>query len=109
MTKKKADGIWILLALAVIGAIALVGILGCESAQERPQWGKGDLPPKWQEYFGTDNGSRMDYVQATSIDAISQRLAQMEPDPNAISLEKRLDILELKVDKLSFVGPWQPE
>ena len=60
---------------------------GCKESQQQPVWGKGDLPPHWTEYFGSDNGARLDYKQSQMLDEIARRVITLEinqyiPDPN---------------------------
>lgn len=69
---------WVVVLLIAIAFLAC----GC---QEEAQWGKGDLPPAWQEIFGDDNGSRMDFVQ---VEAINKHAA------DANDLTARIEQLE---------------
>ena len=45
----------------VLMVLALL-VSGCNEAQ-RPVYGQGNLPAQWQEMFGKDNGSRLDFIQ----------------------------------------------
>ncbi len=58
---------------------------------EPPQWGNGDPPAEYQEFFGNSNGARLDFVQNQAIDKhgliiveIAKRLLMLEgADPNS--------------------------
>ena len=64
----------IVLCLAVLMLI----VTGCGESKKRATWGQGELPPEWQEVFGADNGSRMDYVQTNKLNEINARLKVVE-------------------------------
>ncbi len=57
-----------------------------------PVWGNGELPDKYQEFFGTSNGARLDFVQNQAIEKhgliiaeIARRVVAMEgTDPNEV-------------------------
>lgn len=54
-----------------------------------PIWGNGELPVQWTEYFGTDNGARMDFRQSQIINELIVRVRTLEinqyiPDPNGV-------------------------
>lgn len=63
--------------------------VGCEEPQQKV-WGKGELNPEYQEFFGNSNGARLDYVQNQLLDKHSKafkevlmRLIALEAvDPN---------------------------
>ena len=62
----------------IILMLAVVLIAGCGESKKREQWGQGDLPPDWQQVFGADNGSRMDFVQTNKLNEIDARLKAVE-------------------------------
>lgn len=65
----------------VIALFAVVVLTGCveeQQVQQPPIWGKGDLPTGWQEYFGNDNGSRMNFRQSQVIDELVKRVRTLE-------------------------------
>ena len=84
----------IAIATAAILIVCLFMALtsGCEESQQveqPPVWGKGDLPPTWIEYFGNDNGARLDFKQSQIIDEVVRRVITLEinqyiPDPNGV-------------------------
>lgn len=87
MTKRrKYDVVWAI--LAVLGVCVLMACLtGCIEEQQAPKlWGQGDPPADWQEFFGNDNNSRLNYMQSQYIDRLTQQIwelrADMPADPN---------------------------
>lgn len=96
------------MVLQVIAIIFMILTLcGCEEAQQRPVWGKGELPADHQKMFGDGNNSRLNYVQSQAINKhgaliteIARRILIIEAvDPNAIPVETRLDLLETALIK----------
>ncbi len=69
----------------VVAALLCIAVLLCGCQEQQQTWGKGELPPAWQELFGDDNGSRMDYAQ---VEAINKQVADVN------SLDARIDALE---------------
>jgi len=56
-------------ALLIIVLMCLLAVIsGCNDTQK--QFGKGDLPDHWQEWFGPDNTARLDYVQQQQIERL---------------------------------------
>jgi hypothetical protein len=79
-------------AVLVLVLLAVLLMAGCQEEQQQEEkiWGKGDLPADWQEYFGSDNTSRLDYVQSERISLLQKTLS---------NFGKRLDDMEDKVGK----------
>lgn len=63
--------------------IMFVLAVGCQ--EEQKVWGQGELQADWTEFFGTGNGSRLDFVQTQRINAHNATLQE---------LIKRVQILE---------------
>ena len=88
--------------LMIILLFMVAVLSGCKESQQRPVWGKGELPADHQAMFGDGNTSRLDYVQnrvldkhAEIIKILAIRVLALEAvDPNAIPVETRLDLLE---------------
>lgn len=59
----KRDLCWIIVVLVAIAIL----VCGCQEEQKTQVWGEGELPVKWREWFGDDNGSRLDFVQVETI------------------------------------------
>lgn len=54
-----------------------------EEPNEPPVYGNGNPPAEYQEYFGNDNGARLDFVQNEAISQLSARIGRLEGgDPN---------------------------
>jgi hypothetical protein len=68
--------------LIVILAGCLISLLlaGCQEQVQTKQWGQGETPISYQEFFGNDNNARLDYVQTQHIDRTTQAIF----DPNGI-------------------------
>jgi hypothetical protein len=71
----------------IAGSIAVIVFLS--SPDEPPVWGKGDLTPEYQKFFGDNNGARLDFVQDQVMDKhgkilleLSKRVIALEGDPN---------------------------
>ena len=67
----------------------LITITTAAVSDAPPVWGKGELPPHWVEYFGDDNGARLDFKQSQIIDELAKRVITLEinqyiPDPNGV-------------------------
>lgn len=85
--KKAEKAILILLGLAFV-------VCGCQEAQQTQRvWGQGDPPADWQDFFGNDNISRLDFVHSQLLQRHADELVQLtdrikeleEPmDPNEI-------------------------
>lgn len=72
---------WFILTVFTL-AIVMVALTGCTES-ERPVYGVGELPAEYQEYFGNDNGARLDFVQNEAINQLSARIGRLEGgDPN---------------------------
>lgn len=69
----------IILALTAVVVIAVV-MSGCGGQQQTqpPLYGQGDLPTSWVEYFGEDNGSRVNYRQMEMMSILDARLRRLE-------------------------------
>lgn len=81
----------VLQVIAIIFMIlTLFTLCGCKESQQRPVWGKGELPAEWQKYFpGNDNLNRLNFKQSQLIDELVRRVITLEvnqyiPDPNGV-------------------------
>ncbi len=70
--------------LLTIGLYLVILLSGCQESQQRPTYGTGDPPVEFQEYFGNDNGARLDFVQNKAISELVERIQRLErPDLEA--------------------------
>lgn len=89
MSKTNWNTLWALVAVVAIAALcALTGCVEEQQVQQSPIWGKGDLPPQWTEYFGKDNGSRMDFRQSQIIDELAKRVRTLEVNQYSPEVDK---------------------
>lgn len=61
------------ITLVVAGAILIFG----GQPQEDKVWGQGDLPADWQEFFGKDNISRVNFVQMQVLNKQGQAMVEL--------------------------------
>ena len=60
------------LVMIVLCLVLALMLAGCTETQK--QWGQGDPPAEFQEWFGNDNGARLDFMQNRAIDLQNQAL-----------------------------------
>ncbi len=90
----------------VLMVIALLAS-GCNEAQ-RPVWGKGELPAEHQFWFGTRNGSRLDFIQNQAIIELRDKTIK-DMEVRIKALEKQAAINTERIDtisKLTFITHW---
>ena len=71
--------------IMLILVMICVLLVGCTETQQSPQYGTGDPPADYQEYFGNDNGARLDFMQNKAIGELAARIERLE-DPNRVEV-----------------------
>ena len=70
------------LSIVIIVLLLLTFVMcGCNEAQK--QWGNGDPPAEWQDWFGNENTARLDFVQTQALDrqqSVIYGTDQKQPD-----------------------------
>ncbi len=98
-----------MLIMCLAGLFLCIGCNESQVVQDRPVWAKGELPDDWVEYFGDDNGARMDYAQSQVINSQTALIhGSTVKDANGLSVHKaglivRLTALEgliARIEKL---------
>ena len=95
----------VLLILVVL--MLLVAGTGCQDEQK--QFGAGDTPDHWQEWFGNKNGARLNYLQQQEIEklrAVIYGVKSVDDAGNPVhkrGLIERVTALEGQIDKLNSV------
>lgn len=75
----------VLLIIVLLIVLALVGCV--EEQQTPPVWGRGSLPTDWQNVFGNDNGSRLDYWQNQAIGELAKKVQVLEAGRRTVKEE----------------------
>lgn len=88
------------LLVILIGALAamILTLCGCQEEQ-RKVWGTGELKADWTEFFGDDNGSRLDFVQTQRINGHNEALLELIKRVQALESENPAELAE-RVRKL---------
>jgi hypothetical protein len=72
----------IVIVLMFIAMAVILLLMGCTES-EQPVYGNGEPPAEYQDYFGNDNGARLDFVQNQAISELALRVQVLEGvDPN---------------------------
>ena len=67
---------------------------------EPPQYGSGDPPAEYQEYFGNDNGARLDFMQNKAIGELAARIERLEN-----KAKPAFDVITVPLTETSEVKP----
>ena len=60
-----------------------------------PVYGNGDPPAEYQEYFGNDNGARLDFMQNKVIGELAARIERLEGRP--IDIKRKIGMTDEEI------------